>query len=150
MLSQPTTDQLLDGIQSDLAATVIPALPEGPAKVMAQMMQQIIRGAAVRAAHEIAWMHEEIAEIEAAASRYDADPVVADARAQLAAADAMSLHLADVQQRYSLAGEVLSCAFEVAYREGDAAGIEELRAVLQRRSDREMQIIGTLDLVGRG
>ena len=150
MLSQPTTDQLLYGIQSDLATTVIPALPEGPAKVMAQMMHQIIRGAAVRAAHEIAWMHEEIAEIEAAASRYDADPAVAAARGELAAADATSLHLADVQQRYSLAGEVLSCAFEVAYREGDAAGIEDLRAVLQRRSDREMQIIGTLDLVGRG
>lgn len=150
MLTRPTTDRLLDGIRNDLATTVIPALPEGPAKVMAQMMEQLIRGAAVRAAHEIAWMHEEIAEIEAASTRFEADPAVAAARAELAAADATSLHLADVQRRYSLAGEVLSCAVEAAYREGDAEGIDQLRAVLQARSDREMQVVGVLDLVGRG
>jgi hypothetical protein len=52
--------------------------------------------------------------------------------------------------RYSLAGDVLGCAMEAAYAAGDEEGIEALRAVLRARSDREMQIIGQLDLVGRG
>ena len=39
---------------------------------------------------------------------------------------------------------------EAAYAAGDQEGIDALRAVLQARSDREMQIIGQLDLVGRG
>ena len=150
MLSRPTTDQVLEGILRDLRDRVLPHVDDEPAKVAAQMMEQLLRGAAVRAAHEIAWMHEEMAEIEAASKRFEADRAVGGALAELRGADASSLHLADVVARYSLAGDVLGCAMEAAYAAGDQEGIEALRAVLQARSDREMQIIGQLDLVGRG
>ena len=54
------------------------------------------------------------------------------------------------QARYSLASEVLSCALEAAISRGDPVAIDDVRVVLQRRSDREMRVVGTLDLVGRG
>ena len=94
-------------------------------------------------------MHDEIGEIVAASERFAGHEGVRTALADLEAADT-SLHLADVVARYSLAGNVLATAFEAAYRAGDQDGIDVLRAVLQARSDREMQIIGQLDLVGRG
>jgi hypothetical protein len=142
----------------DLTDTVLAALTDEPARVAVQMMQQLLRGAAVRAAHEIAWMHEEIDDIITtvdalagadAPAGADADPLAA-ARTVLDELDASSLHLADVQQRYDRAGEVLSCAIEAAYVSGDTDAIEKLRAVLQRRSEHEMAIIGQFDLVGRG
>ena len=150
MLSRPTTDQALLGVVADLHDVILPKLGDEPAKVALQMIEQVVRGAAVRAAHEIAWMHEEIAEIRAASAAVADDPAVADAMAVLDGLDGASLHLDDVVARYSAAGEVLSCAIEVAYRNGDTAAIDGLRDVLQRRSDREMQIVGALDLVGRG
>ncbi len=150
MLSRPTTDQVLEGIERDLHDLVLPHLEHEPSKVAVQMIEQLVRGAAVRAAHEIAWMHDEIAEIVAASKRFEADPAVGAAMAELRGADASSLHLADVVERYSLAGDVLGCAMEAAYAAGDQEGIDALRGVLQARSDREMQIIGQLDLVGRG
>lgn len=150
MLSVPTTDHAITGIIDDLDAVVLPALRDEPARLAVQMMQQILRGAAVRAAHEIAWMHEEIAEISAASNRLVDDPAVAEARRALDGQAATSLHLADMQARYALASDVLSCSIEAAYAAGDASAIAELHAVLQRRSDHEMQIVGQLDLVGRG
>ena len=54
------------------------------------------------------------------------------------------------QARYSLASEVLSCVLEAAIGSGDPVAIDDARGVLQRRSDREMRVVGTLDLVGRG
>lgn len=150
MLSRPTTDQALVGVLADLQAIVLPKLDDEPAKVAIQMMEQILRGAATRAAHEIAWMHDEIEEILEATAPTSDDAAVAAAMDAFAAADQTSLHLADVVERYSRAGEVLACAIEAAYRAGDPVLIEPLRTVLQRRSDREMQIIGALELVGRG
>jgi hypothetical protein len=150
VLSRPTTDQTIDGVLRDLESIVLPAVHAEPARVAIQMMQQVLRGASVRAAHEIAWMHEEIDDIAAATAPLSADPAVAEAREALAEADARSLHLHDVQHRYHLAGDLLGAAVEVAYASGDQGAIEALRAVLQRRSDHEMQIIGQLDLVGRG
>jgi hypothetical protein len=150
VLSRPTTDQVLEGVVGDLRALVLPKLEDEPARVAVGMMEQLVRGAALRAAHEIAWMHEEMAEIQHAAFVVTDDAAVAAAMAAFEELDATSLHLEDVVARYSAAGEVLSCAVEAAYRRGDDAAIGALRDVLQRRSDREMQIIGSLDLVGRG
>ena len=150
MLSRPTTDQVLTGVMRGLDEIVLPAVTEEPARIALQMIQQLLRGAAVRAAHEIAWMHEEIADIVAAAEPLGDDPAVAAALADLAAPGDDSLHLDDVQRRYSRAGEVLSSAVEAAYAAGEPTLIAALQDVLQRRSDHEMQIVGQLDLVGRG
>jgi hypothetical protein len=150
VFTRPTTDQVLEGVLRELQETVLPRVEDEPARVALQMMAQLLRGAAVRAAHEIAWMHEEIAEITEAAAPLASDAATGAALAELAATDASSLHLADVVERYSLAGDVLGCAVEAAYGLGNQELIDALRAVLEARSAREMQIVGQLDLVGRG
>jgi hypothetical protein len=150
VFTRPTTDQVLEGVLRELQETVLPHVEDEPARVALQMMAQLLRSAAVRAAHEIAWMHEEIAEITEAAAPLASDAATGAALAELAATDASSLHLADVVERYSLAGDVLGCAVEAAYGLGDQELIDALRAVLEARSAREMQIVGQLDLVGRG
>lgn len=150
MLSRPTTDHAISGVLSTLEQQVLPTINDEPARVAVQMMQQILRGAAVRAGHEIAWMHEEIAAIRDVAARAGDDARVTDAVAVLDDLDGGSLHLEDVQARYDAAGEVLSRCVEAAYAAGDAEAVERARAVLQLRSAHEMEIIGQLDLVGRG
>lgn len=137
MFSRPTTEQILRAISKELAESVLPALADGPAKVTLGMMTQLLDGCAVRAAHEIAWMHEEIAAIEAAVGS------VPDAHGE-------SLHLDDVVARYSAAGRALADAVDAAYAAGDADRVEQLRTLLEARNAHEMQIVGALDLVGRG
>ena len=137
MLTRPTTEQILRNIVDELQATVAPALPDGPAKVAVGMMTQLLQGCAVRAAHEIGWMHEEIAAIEA-----QVGPV--------AGAHGDGLHLDDVLPRYHAAGEALAAAVEAAYAAGDTARVEALRQLLEARNAHEMQVVGALELVGRG
>ena len=137
MLTRPTTEQILRGIVDELHATVAPALPDGPAKVAVGMMAQLLLGCAVRAAHEIAWIHEEIAAIEAVVG------VQPEAHGE-------SLHLDDVVRRYHAASEALAEAIDAAYVAGDRARAEVLRQLLEARNAHEMQIVGALDLVGRG
>lgn len=137
MFTRPTTEQILQGIAQDLDATVLPALADGPAKVAVGMMVQLLNGAATRAAHEIAWMHEEIAAIEAVVGRVDA-------------AHGESLHLDDVIARYDAASRALAAAVDAAYAAGHAARVEQLRQLLEARNAHEMQIVGALELVGRG
>lgn len=150
MLTRPTTDQLLDGVVASLERDVLPALTDEPARVAVQMMQQLLRSAAVRAAHEIAWMAEEVAAIRDAAARVIDDAAVAEALAALDDADQIDLHLAAAQLRYDCAGEVLSRIIEVAYAPGTPADRERVVALLAARSEHEMAIVGQLDLVGRG
>ncbi len=150
MLSKPTTDHVINGVLATLEEQVLAKLTDEPARIAVQMMQQILRGAAARAAHEIAWMHEEIAAIRQVAAGAGGDAAVAEAINALDALDAASLHLEDVQARYDKAGEVLSRCVEAAYAAGDDEAVERARAVLALRSAHEMEIIGQLDLVGRG
>ena len=149
MLSRPTTDQAISGVIRSLDEIVLPVLSDEPARVAVQMAQQILRGCAVRAAHEIAWMHEEIAAIRAVAADAD-DADVVTALAALDELDAAALDLDDVQARYDRAGDVLSAVVDAAYAAGDEALIAAARALLETRSAHEMEIVGQLDLVGRG
>lgn len=137
MLSRPTTEQILRKIAAELAETVLPALPEGQAAVAVGMMTQLLNGCAERAAHEIAWAHEEIAAIEALVGH-------------VPAAHGDSLHLDDVLTRYSAASQALADAVDAAYAAGDTARIESLRQLLEARNAHEMAVVGALDLVGRG
>ena len=148
MLSRPTTDQVLAGIVDDLNTIIGPELRTEPAKVALQMITQLLNGCAVRAAHEIAWMLEEGHAIAAAVEHTD-DPAT---QASLAAwRDApKTLHLDDVVARYHHAGQALAAAIDRAYASGDEARARELRELLKARSGHEMQIVGQLDLVGRG
>jgi hypothetical protein len=114
----------------------------------------VLRNCATRAAHEIAWMHDETEAMVAYAERVAASPsataAVAEALRTFAAQRSPSLHLDDVSKTYSLAGECLSTALEAVLAGGDneleAAG----RALLEQRLANELEIMGEWTMVGRG
>lgn len=149
MLARPSTDQVLEAIANDLRDVVAPACTDDRATVLLGQVDQLLRRLARRAAHEIAWMHEEMAAIEAAVDG-DPDPATTEALAAFRAAPSESLHLADVLDRYSLASAALSCAMEAALAAGDTERTARLRTLLEARVATEMTILGQLDLVGRG
>jgi hypothetical protein len=64
MMARPTTDQILEDCARDLRELVLPAVDDPTITIHLQMMEQLLRSCAVRAAHEIAWMAEESAEME--------------------------------------------------------------------------------------
>src|SRR5580698_8451453 len=126
MITRPTTDALIVDCCRELTDAILPGLTDETLRLRLVMAETVLRNAAVRAAHEIAWMHEETADLLAfaqqVAARYDDEPL----RAALAAAagpaqagraeagpaqagsaqagSAGSLHLADVAERYERAG----------------------------------------------
>ena len=104
---------------------VLPTITDEPARVAVQMIQQLLRGAAVRAAHEIAWMHEEIAAIREAAAPFAGD----DGRwprpsppSTLSTAPACTSRTS--RPATTAAGEVLSRAVEAAFAAGDAEAVD--------------------------
>ena len=116
------------------------------------MAETVLRNAAVRAAHEIAWMREETAALlayaERVAARQDSEPV----RAALAAAEAGpadSLHLADVADRYERAGQAFTAALAAAQEAGDADLVAQARELLRDRIATEKQVMATYAVVGR-
>jgi hypothetical protein len=136
MQSKPTTDQILLGIARELREAVLPDVRSEPVKVLVEMMEQLVLSCARRAAHEIAWIHDEAAAIGAAAGRAVGAPA--------------SLHLDDVTDWYGSVSRVLSEGIEAAYRSGDDALIERWRALIEARQAHEDEVLGSLDLVGRG
>src|SRR5579863_8847853 len=103
MITKPTTDVLIEDCCRELMEGILPGLTDETLKLRLVMTETVLRNAAVRAAHEIAWMREETAALLAyagrVAARHGSEPV----RAALAAAQADpdgSLHLADVTGRY--------------------------------------------------
>ena len=64
MLSRPTTEQILLDCCRELTNVVLPALTDETAQVSVIMVETVLRNTAARAAHEVAWMREETAEIE--------------------------------------------------------------------------------------
>ena len=149
MYSRPTTEQILLGVARDLEEQVRPHVSDEPARVALGMIGLLLGGWALGGAHDLARAGEAAEQIAAAVEGMD-DPDVVAARSALAAAPAASLHLEDVLDHYHRASVLLSDRLEAAYRSGDAVRIEALRAVLEDRTAREQQVIGVLDLVGRG
>ncbi len=136
MFTRPTTEQILRGIADELRDTVTPEVQSEPVKVLLAQIDQLLRSMATRAAHEIAWIHDE-----------------ATAIAAITGADVgwpESLHLDDVASWYDSVSRSLSAAIDEAFEAGDAARVAELKALLDARSANEMRIVGALDLVGRG
>lgn len=155
MITQPTAARILEVVQRDLATQVLPQITDPQAIASLHMVQHILGTLARRAEHEIAWMVEETQAMAALGERVCEEagapaPVRAalDALASSGAAETGSLHLADVAARYSLAGEVLSCALEAVPSDGSElrAAVE---AVLDLRLAHEVEIMGDFQLVGR-
>jgi hypothetical protein len=153
MLSRPTTDQLLLDCRNELLNTIDPAVAAEPVKIAIQMMENVLRNCAARAAHEIAWMREEGEAMLAYARRVAASPAASAAlTAAIERHDATrsdSLHLDDVCATYDLAGHCLSEAIEAAMESDDLDLQRAGRDVLELRLAHENEIMGEWAFVGR-
>ena len=136
MLSQPTTDKILLAIADDLNSVVLPAVTDEPAKVLLGQIDQLLRRLSRRTASEIDWMITEIKLINDAIGRETSD--------------IGSYLLTDVAYAYSEASGALGEAIDNAFSEDDTQQIAVLRQLLVDRIAKEQEILGQLDLVGRG
>lgn len=136
MLTQPTTDKILLAIADDLNSVVLPSVTDEPAKVLLGQIDQLLRRLSRRTGSEINWMMEEIKRIDTAIGRDNTE--------------VSSYLLSDIAAAYSEASGALGDAIDQAFEEGDSARIGLLREVLVDRIAKEQEILGQLDLVGRG
>ena len=124
MISRPTTDQLILDCRRELLDVVLPDVQSEHVRVSVQMLENILRNVATRAAHEIAWMRDgdraRSRRTRATCSR--CLPIGAATVGALAALRraprGRALDLADVVETYSRAGEAFSCALEARDGEG--------------------------------
>jgi hypothetical protein len=155
VISRPTTAQILQDCSAELLEEIIPAVEPGPAQVKLFMLEGVLRNAAMRASHEIAWMEEErkaaVAYATAVATSVGGPPGDAGLAAALnAAVPPASLHLDDVVTAYEHASEALSLAIEAAIALGDPALTAQGTALLEDRLRYEREILcGWGDLAGR-
>lgn len=157
MISLPTTEQIILDCRRELLETVLPAVTDPAVAVCIQMMENVLRNTATRAAHEIAWMKEEREEMvgyaREVADGLSPDAAGSEVAAAVKAAEAAeggSLHLADMVVAYSAAGEAFSCALEQAVAAGATDHIQRGVDILRRRTEREQEIKGDWAMIGRG
>jgi hypothetical protein len=151
VITQPSTARILEVVRQELAENVLPVTTDVQAQASLQMIDHILATVAVRVQHEIAWMVEETEAITALGEQVvEALPAASGVAAALAAlrtTTSRSLEYDDVAARYSLAGEVLSCALE------DVPSDAPLRAAVEVQLDRrmlhELEIMGEFELVAR-
>ena len=153
MLSRPTTEQILLDCCRELMTNVLPSLTDATAQVSVIMVETVLRNTAVRAAHEVAWMRDETADIEAYAHQVAAQvPGTASldtALAALAAAPRDSLHLDDVVETYCQAGNALSAALETAVASGLATLVQRGEEILDVRTGHETDVMAGWTPTGR-
>ncbi|MEM9038010.1 MAG: hypothetical protein AAGA99_23900 [Actinomycetota bacterium] len=154
MIPNPTTDQLLADAARELAELILPAVDDPGVQVAVEMLEQLVRSCSVRAAHEIAWMHDQIAELEAFCA--DAVTAMPDAEGLAAAltehqeAGVASLHLADVVAAYNRISDVTSSAMEAAFAAGETELQQRAGTLMRTRMELEGEIRGEFRMPGRG
>ena len=143
MLVRPTTPQVLLDCSAELRE-VLAEVADETLRARLAMVESVLRSAAVRSAHEIAWMHEEIPPMLAFAEQVlRAGPAPDDLVAAVAAGRPPGgLDLESVVQAYVAASDALSRALEVAVARGDEAHVAAGVALLERRRDREREVGG--------
>jgi len=153
MNTRPSTDQIILDCRRELLEVILPDVASDHVRVSVQMLENVLRNVATRAAHEIAWMHDETAALEAyardVAAAFPGDDALASALQALDDGPRQSLHLDDVTETYSRAGEALSCALEAAVRAGHEPLSQRAVALLCARNERELEIKGEWTMVGR-
>jgi hypothetical protein len=132
---------------------VLPALTDETAQVSVIMVETVLRNTAVRAAHEVAWMRQETAEIESYAQAVveqapSAEPLHAALKA-LADAPRDSLHLDDVVETYCRAGNALSAALEIAVAGGLTGLVRRGEEILDTRAGHETEVMAGWTPTGR-
>jgi hypothetical protein len=152
MLSRPTTEQILLDCCRELMTNVLPSLTDATAQVSVIMVETVLRNTAVRAAHEVAWMRDETADIEAYARAVAAQApgtTLETALAALADAPRDSLHLDDVVETYCRAGNALSAALETAVASRLAPLVQRGEEILDVRSGHETDVMAGWTPTGR-
>ena len=152
MISRPTTEQVLLDCCRVLENDVLPGVADETMQVRLVMLGKVLRNAAVRAAHEVAWMREETAAVEAYARAVAAttgDDGLRTALEALAEGPRGSLHLTDVVEVYVRASDVLSVALEVALAAGRDDLVREGESLLTTRLAHEEDVVGGWDSAGR-
>jgi hypothetical protein len=153
VISRPTTEQILNDCAREVRETLLSAV-DGTLRVTLEMLEQVLAQCALRAAHEMAWMAQEVDAIEP----FVADVVSAIAPAPSAVADALqvlrggrtsSLHLDDRCAEYHLASEALSCAIEAALAADHGDLSKRGVSLLQVRRDRETELRPNFYFPGR-
>ena len=137
MIAKPTTEQILNDCSRELMEVVLPAVTDETVVVAIYMIDLVLRNAAVRAAHEIAWMTEEIGVLESFAD----GSTPADANG--------SLQLDDVVERYRRASDAFSRAMEAAVATSDVERTRQGAALMAQRVEREQEIMCGWSPVGR-
>lgn len=140
MITRPTTEQILADCAREVRQTLMPAIGDPTLTVTLEMLEQVLAQCALRAAHEMAWMAEEIAAIEPYAAQVVAtlgDAATSGALDALRAGRTASLHLDDRCTEYHLASEALACAVEAALAADHAELTRAGVALLEARRDRE-------------
>lgn len=152
MITAPTVPQLLETIRNELGDKVIPKVDDAPTKVAIEMMQAVLNQLIERAENEFAWMFEEMAGIEAAATAMGpslGSDAVDAALAEFQGNRTESMTLSAVTADYQRASEVLSCLGEAAYASGDPAAIDTVQRLIDARLATETAAIGEFIAVGR-
>jgi hypothetical protein len=152
VIGRPTTEQVLLDCCRVLEDDVLPAVADDTMQLRLVMLGKVLRNAAVRAAHEVAWMREETAAMEAYA-RAVAATTRADelgtALEALTAAPHDSLHLVDVVEVYGRASDALSAALEAGLAAGRQDLVLEGTSLLAARLAHENDVVGGWDAAGR-
>jgi hypothetical protein len=155
MIVRPTTSQLLRDVRHELVESIAPEVTSATGHVALEQIDIILEQCAVRADNEIAWMAEEIAEIDEFVGRVvDAihdEPTAAALQAARHEAGE-SLALESMCDDYNRMSEALSCAIEACMGVPERAELlgEAIGILQARRSDREVDARANWRLVGRG
>jgi fructose-specific component phosphotransferase system IIB-like protein len=146
VITAPSTEELLLNCCHVLLDDVLPLVDDETVQAQVHMLDTVLRAAALRSAHEIAWMRDERDAMarfaRTVAAFVPASAELESALAALSAEPGESLHLAEASADYRQASEAFSAALEDARRAGD----EELKAaavqLLDARVDHERAIRG--------
>jgi len=153
VLTRPTTDQILLDLRNELLTTIDGAVESPPVKIAIQMMENVLRNCAERAAHEIAWMREEsdamVDYAREVARALPGNPAIDAALGAFDSGRSESLHLDDVSATYSLAGHCFSAALEHSVAQNHTALHLKARSILDLRLEHENRIKGEWSFVGR-
>jgi hypothetical protein len=153
MITSPTSGQLLESVRDELRTKIKSVITDPEALGVLAMIDSILASVAVRSDHEVAWMREEIADIERGAeavisANADKTGRVSDALKALHTSRSPSDHVTDLNAEYRLAGEILSCSIEAAMTAGGELR-DSVTGILARRTAREVHIRGEFSLAGR-
>jgi hypothetical protein len=154
MITRPSAAMLLEVICEELNSTVAPAVTDAGALQALAMIGEVVKMVANRCDHEIGWMVEEIAAIEALCDRvidsgHDVDGSIAAGLLELRSTT-LRYDTSTLTARYSDASELLSKCLETTILVGGEIRVAA-EGALKLRADHEASLRGVLEgLVGRG